>query len=398
MYFYNPENYDPKDVLPESLQRYADDSRYFIHKIYEQRIFNGQRKTDFVPLKAEYLRKIMSRRKYVEIRKALLSSGVIESDGWYVKGKKAMGYKLGKNYHGGHKRIKVTNKRLIENIKEDNKKRRNEITLDTHLHLRDKLEQIEIKFNDALVNLDCDDDKEQTSNIIALEMIRDKYFFFTGDQFGRIHTNLTNLKSTSRKWLRHKSLPIIELDISNSQPFFFSIILILYLYNNKLPSFNHLPLLPPLPCHTLPKDVIAYVDLVQRGVLYEYLAEKFKMSIEQRRIFKTKFFSEIFFGKNGWTSKNSQRFAETFPTVYKVIQQLKKKDYRALSNHLQRVESSFIINSFIRRCMDTRPDMFIATIHDSVLVKPEDARWAKNALLSEFDHIGIVPTIREEEL
>ena len=57
--FYNPIGFDPAEVLPLHLHRYADYARYFLHVLYTQRIFKDI-KDEFVPLKAEYLRQVFS--------------------------------------------------------------------------------------------------------------------------------------------------------------------------------------------------------------------------------------------------------------------------------------------------------------------------------------------------
>ena len=52
--FYNPQGFDPTEVLPFHLHRYADYARFFLHILYAQRIFKDLRE-EFVPLKAAYL-------------------------------------------------------------------------------------------------------------------------------------------------------------------------------------------------------------------------------------------------------------------------------------------------------------------------------------------------------
>ena len=59
--FYNPIGFNPAEVLPLHLHRYADYARYFLHVLYTQRIFKDI-KDEFVPLKAEYLRQVLSRQ------------------------------------------------------------------------------------------------------------------------------------------------------------------------------------------------------------------------------------------------------------------------------------------------------------------------------------------------
>jgi hypothetical protein len=42
------------------------------------------------------------------------------------------------------------------------------------------------------------------------------------------------------------------------------------------------------------------------------------------------------------------------------------------------------------------PDMFIGTIHDSILTTPEHVPTVKRIMAAEFESIGLSPRIREE--
>jgi len=48
--FYNPIGFDPFEVLPLHLHRYADYARFFLHVLYSQRVFKDL-DDEFVPLK-----------------------------------------------------------------------------------------------------------------------------------------------------------------------------------------------------------------------------------------------------------------------------------------------------------------------------------------------------------
>ena len=79
--FYNPVGFDPAEVLPLHLHRYADYARFFLHVLYSQRVFK-EIKDEFVPLKAAYLRRFFpSNTVYKQVRDALLESETIVCDG-----------------------------------------------------------------------------------------------------------------------------------------------------------------------------------------------------------------------------------------------------------------------------------------------------------------------------
>ena len=57
-------------------------------------------------------------------------------------------------------------------------------------------------------------------------------FFSIPDRYGRFHSNLTNLKKTLRPFLRYRDSELVNLDIANSQPMVFCLLLINLLSNN----------------------------------------------------------------------------------------------------------------------------------------------------------------------
>ena len=217
MYLYNPETFDPLAILPAGLAKFADDARYFVHKLYVNRVFNKRHKDKFIPLKAEYLRKVMSERKYTAIRNALIQSGVILTDHYWIRGKKAIGYMLGPQFNGvRHKKVKITNRRLLKNIGITEGPSICESKLDTHVHLRKYLSEIEIDYDKAVLSIQEDFYMHE----LAISMIRDQQWFFVADKYGRVHTNITNLKSSLRRCLRWHKQKLVNTDICNSQPLF----------------------------------------------------------------------------------------------------------------------------------------------------------------------------------
>jgi len=404
-FVYNPVGFDPTIFLPDKLARYSDDARYFVHKIYEQNVFNKRDKNNFVPLKAEYMRKIISFRKYKSIRDHLLDSGIVETDSHYVINRKATGYRLSKHWRGKrHHRVQITNSRLAKNLNRDKQELHKKIQCRVHAHLLGMLKEVEIDYQQALMSIDCEENF--TIYEISIDMIKNKEWFFKWDDFGRVHTNITNLKSTFRKFLRHDGLSLVELDIANSQPFFFGCLIKNYLYNSKsLTTLNYpnssllLPSPPSLRCDILhniniPKDINLYFELVQSGELYQYLEKHFGTKGFTTSELKVKLFAEIFFCKNNWKSKRADRFSELFPNVMQVIRDLKAKDYTALSKLLQKIESAAIINGISRRCMEDYPDLFMTTIHDSVLCKQGDVEKVQQIALDVFREFDMIPTIR----
>lgn len=61
---------------------------------------------------------------------------------------------------------------------------------------------------------------------MSVDYINTKTFFFKVDAIaGRVHTNITNLSRDLRCFLNYEGKQLINIDISNSQPFLFNILI-----------------------------------------------------------------------------------------------------------------------------------------------------------------------------
>jgi hypothetical protein len=146
----------------------------------------------------------------------------------------------------------------------------------------------------------------------------------------------------------------------------------------------------------LPKDVLEFIDLCERGILYDDLMRRLGVPPHRRKAFKRLIFSQVFFGKNTQTGRLRDLFARDFPTVYQVITDLKRKDYRQLAYLLQAHESKIMIDVICRRILEELPGTFVGTIHDSILTTPDKADEVRAIMLREFQRFGLKPTIRTE--
>ena len=134
-------------------------------------------------------------------------------------------------------------------------------------------------------------------------------------------------------------------------------------------------------------DIFKYKSLVENGKLYDYLMGECGES--DRNKFKEDFFRETLFGK-----RVSKFFWQLFPSVAKVLADVKKDDYRSLAWMIQRAESKLIITQICGRLMKEHPDYFISTIHDSILTTEEYVDEIKLIMEQEFKKLGLCPSIR----
>ena len=143
-------------------------------------------------------------------------------------------------------------------------------------------------------------------------------------------------------------------------------------------------------------DVKEFVELCEQKILYDDLMRRLNIPPRRRDSFKRLFFSQVFFGKIKTAGRVRELFDRDFPTVYKAINDLKRKDYRQLAYLLQAHESKIMIDVICRRILDELPGTFIATIHDSIMTTPDKAEAVKMIMVREFQRFGLNPMIRLE--
>jgi hypothetical protein len=388
---YIPSNLDLPQLLDQEHRNETDIDRlhYIINLIYEQRALY-KNDEEFVQLKAIYMRRLIGRagKTYNDYINILANKGIIECDRRYIVNEKSFGYKLCNEYSDvRHKQVPITSASLQSNIERwqdcrkpmgSLKEKMHKFTK-VHKHIYHFIENIEIDYKAALQSIEGLSTEEYNKNKITIDKIKDKEFYLHRDEFGRIHTNLTILKSTLRRFLSYKGKKFVNIDVVNSQP------LLLLLTIKSI--YLTIRCTGAIYFEDVPPDVLCYKRLVERGELYEYLMKRAQTA--NRDNFKENFFRDTFFGK-----KTSNLFCELFPTIGKEIRRIKRKDYRRLAWMMQRKESKLIITKICGRIMREHPEVFIGTIHDSVLTTPENVSTIRQIMSEEFEKIGLSPTIR----
>lgn len=442
---YNPEGFDPRQHLPERWWRHADSVRYFVHTLHHQRFLYRRDPDDYVEVKAAYMIPFFTdKRDYKPLVECLKERGVLECDGRYVEGRKSLGYRLGTRWRGvPFRAVRATNPALVRKVVAKRAEQRARVTHDVHLYLRGWVERLDFDYPAAARTAA---DRGLEDYLPVIESLRDKEWHFVACDYGRVHSNVSSLKSEFRRFLSYNGQRLVNLDVANSQPLLFSVVLVnsllhedylsslyswqldgaeLY-FNFPVSSFlqeqesyhphpHSTPLRLPslitsggaaadwtdttrrLMARGLPHDALLYAELTQRGLLYEYLMQQAGIPQDGRAEFKKSFFGGVFFCKSRPFTKQARLFQTHFPTAYQVIFDLKARDYRRLAHVLQRTESSLIINRVARRCMAELPDVCVATIHDSVLTTPDGAEPVRRIMTQEFRRVGLDPTIRVED-
>jgi hypothetical protein len=276
----------------------------------------------------------------------------------HMKGKNARIYKLVDDVLKGKiTRYKNEDKVLVKKYRNAVSKimfediRNNKILPEIKQKLVEDLYKVSIDYSRAIFYLDStiQDSDIYHKNKYSVECIENKHIFYHFDNYGRMHTNFTILKSFIRKnCLYIGGEETFEIDIKNSQPLFLT----------KLIENNDSNLVDQ-------KEFELFKYLTKNGIFYQYIIDNTK--IKEKNKVKDCIY-KVLFGKN-FKNKQDELFKELFPTIYEFIKIYKKNqgDYRVLAYNLQNLESEFIFNKVIKNIISFDPDIPIFTVHDSII-------------------------------
>lgn len=207
-----------------------------------------------------------------------------------------------------------------------------------------------------------------------LQTILDGELRLTADDFsGRFHSNVSNMYKPLRALLRvdGDSDTLGETDIKNSQPLFLGIAAKEQgVEDNK------------------------YMSLCEEGQIYDHMAGRLGVLRESAKHEMVMFF----FAKNGFKSTAKSVFEFEFPKMAAFIRKVKKDDYKRLAKQMQIAERKFVIDSVCERLKRLRPDMFIATIHDSVVARKSDCDVIVSVIKEEFALRGVHPRLEWQDV
>lgn len=293
----------------------------------------------------------------------LLEKGFMNLISNYYVGKKAKTYKLNITILDVIKH-KVTDKVLLKKHSKDyllrtfTSEQESPINLSLRKKLIDDLYHVEIDYeaaykwlnerkNDKTLELE-----KYFRNVGAIDGINSGYIFFKFDSYGRLHTNFTVLKKHIRKnFLTIDGQEIEEIDIKNSQPFFFAVAI-----KNEHGE------------DTFDDEMRRYVDSVKNGLIYDEILQKFPDKIKTRDQAKVMMY-KVLFGNNGDRSNEETRlFKKLYPGVCEYIKDFKyfSNSYKELSHKLQLLESEFIFNKVVTEIKQKFPQIKLFTVHDSI--------------------------------
>lgn len=292
----------------------------------------------------------------------------------YFSGKKAKSYKLNITDLNIIKH-KITDKILLNKYKKEYLYKTFISTTDSPININLRKKLVDDLYH---VNLDYEKSKKYLKdfkidnikylkNINSIEGIKSGYIFFKFDSFGRLHTNFTVLKKHIRQnYIKIDGEEVTELDIKNSQPFFFAVLLKNEIGEDK---FN--------------EETKKYVEIVKNGLIYDELLNKYPDKIKSRNDAKILMY-KVLFGNNKDNKKENNMFRSLYPSVYEYILEYKNLSgsYKSLSHQLQVLESKTIFNDIITTIKEKIPQIKLFTVHDSIVFPKK----YKNEVTFIFDY------------
>jgi hypothetical protein len=385
-----PENLDLEkhlEMFPPTEISYFKMDRLIriISILYGDNVNEKYVKNGFICLSSKYLQKIV--RQPSQYTKYLLRTCIIECDYKAYKGLKSFGYKISAKYREA---LPTATKKPVKS------------RIRTKYNYIDKwvigLEIDAFGAWDEIKEYPLD---KRNTELIKIVKIMTRTFYASVDKTSyRYHYNLTNIKSTVRKFIHWKGSQLVNIDISNSQPYFSTKILGLnpqtIIYTNLSTTINSYI----LQIQNRSSDVEKYVKLCVSGELYPFLQQKieefYNVNFTTRKEVKMMVFS-VLFSDNRFVNDAKKIFRNHFPNVYAHFASIKKGDNSKLAVLLQSFESEAVLSIACKRIAEERPNVPILPIHDSITTTVGNEYYVGAILEEELEkYVGHKPTLTYE--
>jgi hypothetical protein len=378
-----------------------------------------------VPVNAEKLQSHI--RNYNQYLDYAIQTNIYQSDNFFIKGRKSIGYKYSEKYNTTINPVPLKEGSFIKNIRKVaiqdyvNQKRYNYL----YKWFNPKLKFDREKAMDCVLDL-YNKDKEENPihawpnmkrNLINIDRINNNDYFHSVDStVGRFHSNITLLKSELRQFLSYDNQPLISLDISNAQPYFSTILLnpefwkptnqsaLTITYNTVINISPHkfnfnLPLLIILVNqidNNDYEDVLHYREIVSKGWFYEYLQGMAELKLNKplsRKYIKQEVL-KAFNSANAYKTPVKEVLKSSFPHVYELFSIIKENDKSNLSHLLLNLESIVIIKRLTKEISRKAPGLPLFTIHDCICSTPAGkeilTECTKNIMTKTFEYEPIL--------
>jgi hypothetical protein len=368
----------------------APAAAYVLDRIYVGQVLRQADGYGYTLLNAKILKRVVP--AYRRAIDWLIGNRIVEVDGFYIPGKKSMGYRWVGGYSSAE--IWTASPWLVRRLQRAHTTDFQKLQ-PVHRHLYHWLTQTQFDLTSAISHVGGMVGKKRPDQFYLGpgELIHFQRWVFNVCSYGRVHTPVTRLHRQLRRYLSIGGVGLVNIDIANSQP------LILALHLREHLESTH-QCRPPYGagngslasrCAT---DVQEFVRVCERGELYERLIGALKRKPRSRALFKKRFFRQVLFGKVTERSPVTRLFMNEFPSVWTAICEAKRHDHANLAREMQRAESAIVIGGACARLMNEHPEIPILTIHDSILTVPTYAAKVKDIMAEEFQRHGLSPTLQ----
>jgi hypothetical protein len=192
----------------------------------------------------------------------------------------------------------------------------------------------------------------------------------------RLDTNLTNMASELRQFIVGYE-NMAYLDLSNSQPVLFNIIL--KELHSKASS-------------KLKAEIKRYEDITISGQWYEWLEGIYGLTRDECK----EIWMQIAYSQNRHYPKQKKKFAFEFPQISKIIKSFKKTNHAKFSIQLQKIESKIFIDEICKLLV--AEGIVPYTMHDGLLI-PKIQKQRTFEIMANVlkKYLGAVPVIKDED-
>lgn len=195
----------------------------------------------------------------------------------------------------------------------------------------------------------------------------------------RFYSPITQMCRALRTYLTGDNDYLVNIDMKNSQPYFI--------------------LLSALKKYGMKPDLQRYISIIEDANtdLYNHLGNA--INIKDRNEFKNLYLWKSLFGPLRKDDRLMLFIEKDCPTLYKYIYDMKrgfsfrKEDYSRLSIEAQRNEANIMLGEIVYRIICEKPNIYLTTIHDSIMVHKENVPFVKTIIEEEFDKYGLRPYI-----
>jgi hypothetical protein len=427
-----PENLDLDKLLtdfkPQGFRPQKDRLYYLIGLMaeipsYDHRILDDD-PLAYLPLSSQILkRKIHDYDTYL---KYLCAVGVLECDNQYIVGGKSKGYRLTQAYRTPGKlqlikEIDLLNNSNGKHLEHDETsailfKSFNGLEIDLEqamnylMEERNRSLRNSRRVNHGEVNL------RFNSYMSMIQRFAEKDFYLRRDTYsGRIHSNLTNLKSEYRHFLSYNGLSLVEVDLRNAMALFTLSLLETEFYeHNTSDKITFLDLI------LQGKFDIKCFDLLSHSYLYSIMCGTFttpaiedELNMFRRAVTSGEFYevmgSQIaqYLGKDKtrdqvksimfsvlFSSSDENResilfqkslFDELFPTVGQVLDEWRDLGHSNLARIIQRIETHIFLDCVVPKVWEVLGEIPIFTIHDSIVTLEDYVDDVQNIMYEEIN-------------